>query len=100
MVRLFWRQRERTYALQFLSVHFPVPADRPDRLLSDGPAWQSGARDMAGAGVAGLLFRQQLAVRAAAVGVDHLQLPHRPGVDLAAAAPRAAIGGPDDRRRR
>ena len=60
--------QERPYALQFLPVHFPVPAGRAGRLFLAGPARPSGAGDLAGAGVAGLLFRQQLAVRGAAAG--------------------------------
>src|SRR5665811_87426 len=53
----------RTYALQFISVYFLVPAACPDWLFCDGAVRQSGSRDLAGAGVAGFLLCEQLAVR-------------------------------------
>ena len=56
--------------------------------------------DLAGAGLAGVLLRRQLAVRAAAAGLDRVQLRHRLSADRAAAAPRGAIRGADGRRRR
>ena len=90
--------REGLNALQFLPLHFPVPAGRAGRLFSVQPARPSGAGDLAGAGVAGFLFRQQLAVRGAAAGVDRLQLPDRMAADRSAAAPRAALCGADRRR--
>ena len=53
---------------------------------------QSGAGDLAGAGLAGLLFRRQLAVRAAAAGLDRLQLRHRLSADRDGnCAPRRAL---------
>ena len=65
-----------------------------------GRVGQPGAGDLAGAGVAGVLFRQQLAVCTAAAGVGRVQLFDRLAADRRAAAPHAAICGPDDRRRR
>ena len=67
---------------------------------SSCPAQSSGSRDMAGAGLAGVLLGEQLAVRAAAPGLRRVQLPDRPGADLEAAALRVARCGPHDRRRR
>ena len=51
------------------------------------PPQQSGAGGVAGAGVIGLLFLQQLAVRAAAAGLDRVQLRHRLSPDRAEVAP-------------
>jgi hypothetical protein len=100
MVRLFGPLGPRTHALQLLPFHFSVPADRLDRLFHTGPAQSSGSRDMAGAGLAGVLLGEQLAVRAAALGLDRVQLCDRPAVDLETAASRVALCGPHDRRRR
>jgi len=58
-----------------------------------------GSGDMAGAGVAGVLRDEQLAVCVAAAGVDCIQLPHRLLADLGTRARRPAIHGPDDWRR-
>src|SRR5258708_26137931 len=58
----FLARPSRTYAVQLLPVHFFVPADRLVRLFRARPAERSGARDMAGAGVAGILRRDHLAV--------------------------------------
>ena len=65
-----------------------------------GPARQSGAGDLAGAGVAGVLFGQQLAVRAVAAGVDRVQLFHRLAADRQAIASHAAVRRSDSGRRR
>jgi hypothetical protein len=100
MVRLFGSAETRTNALQFLPGHLPVPPRSVGRLFRGGPVRQSGAGDLAGAGLAGVLFRQQLAVRGAAAGVDRVQLPHRIATDLRAAALHTAICGPDGRRGR
>ena len=101
MVRLFGLRAEtENYALQLLSVHLPFPADRPDRLFRVGTVQQPGARGLAGGGVAGLLRRQQLAIRGSAAGVDRLQLRHRPVVDHKPAARRATLCGAHARRRR
>src|SRR6478736_7823111 len=88
-----------TDALQLLSVYFFVPADRLDRLFHAGPAQSFGSGGMAGAGLAGVLLGEQLAVRAAARGLDRVQLCDRPAADLEKAAPRLAFCGPCDRRR-
>src|SRR6266404_165369 len=90
MVRLFGPPGPRTYALQLLPVHFLVPADRPDRLFRAGPAQSPGSGDMAGAGLAGVLLGEQLAVRAAARGLGRVQLCHRSAADLETAAPCVA----------
>src|SRR6266481_10155235 len=89
-----------TYALQLLPIHFSVPADHLDRLFRAGPAQSSGSGDMAGAGLAGVLLGEQLAVRAAAPGLGRVQLCDRRAADLEAAAPRVARCGAHDRRRR
>src|SRR5712671_5769916 len=83
-----------TDALQLLPVYFLVPADRLDRLFHIGPAQLSGSGDMAGAGLAGVLLGEQLAVRAVARGLDRVQLCDRPAVDLETAAPPLAFCGP------
>src|SRR5439155_19563968 len=69
------------------TVHFFVPADHVDRLFRAGPAQSFGSGDMAGAGLAGVLLGEQLAVRAAAPGLGRVQLCHRRAVDLETAAP-------------
>src|SRR5882724_8577241 len=61
MVRLYRLRETRPDAVQFLAVHFCVPAGRPDRLFCAWPPQQCGGGDLAGAGLAGLLFVQQLA---------------------------------------
>src|SRR5260370_33260832 len=71
-----------TYALQLLPIHFFVPADHLDRLFRAGPAQSSGSGDMAGAGLAGVLLGEQLAVRAAAPGLGRVQLHDRRDSDL------------------
>src|SRR5947209_7088016 len=63
-------------AVQFIPVHFPVPAGCPVRLFRHRPAQRARAGDLAGAGLAGVLLRWKLAVRAAAAGLDRLQLSH------------------------
>src|SRR5258708_2534493 len=74
----FLARPSRTYAVQLLPVHFFVPADRLVRLFRARPAERSGARDMAGAGVAGILRREQLAVRSAVICVARVHLSRRP----------------------
>src|SRR5260370_37662523 len=77
-----------TYALQLLPIHFFVPADHLDRLFRAGPAQSSGSGDMAGAGLAGVLLGEQLAVRAAAPGLGSVQLRDRRGGGLRPGSPR------------
>src|SRR5260370_15154980 len=77
-----------TDALQLLPVHFLVPADRLDRLFHHGPAQSFGSGDLAGAGLAGVLLGEQLAVRAAVDGVGRFQLRHWFVFDLKSAPPR------------
>src|SRR5260370_30606892 len=50
----FLARPSRTYAVQLLPVHFFVPADRLVRLFRARPVERSGARDMAGCGVAAI----------------------------------------------
>ena len=59
-------------ALQFLSVHFSVFADYMGRIFFAGQVQHLVAGRMARAGVAGVLLRQQLAVRCTPVGLDRL----------------------------
>lgn len=87
-------------ALQLLSVHLSVFADYMGRIFFAGQVQQLVAGRMARAGVAGVLLRQQLAVRCTPVGLDRLQLCDRISVDPGKAELGRAFCGAERRRGR
>src|ERR1700722_3726388 len=100
MVRLFGRPETRTYALQLLPLHFPVSARCLDWLFRAGPVGPAGTGNLAGAGVAGVLRGEWLAICRPAAGVDLIQLPDRLAADRAALEQPSAMDRPDRRRQR
>src|SRR5882757_7221886 len=87
-------------ALQFICVHFSVPAGGAGGLFRAWPQRKSGAGGVAGAGLAGFLCPRQLAICSVAAGFDRVQLRRRLSLDCEGFGSQGAVRGAHGWRRR